>query len=101
MSRAYRYRTTGQGTPWIVAPDRGRTKNDGARFVRPADQPPLWLGVLILVAVLGIIVAAVCFVSVLRAPPAASPDAHALASSGSPPSHASSVSAHGQPGAGQ
>lgn len=99
---SYRYRTTGQGTPWIVATGYRNQSNPNARLVRNDDSPPFWLGLLVLIAGLGAIVATVLLISTLiNDPPAASPDAHALASSGTPPSHASSVSAHGQPGAGR
>lgn len=87
MSRAYRYRTTGQGTPWIVAPDRNRIRDTGARLerMRPAGEPPLWVGVLILL----VIGAAVWFAIIaFSSPPAAGPDAYAPASRGTPPSSA-------------
>lgn len=78
MTGPYRYRTTGQGTPWIIAPDRNRSRNDGSRFVRPDDEPPFWLGLLVLIALIGAIFAAVLLAFVLiHEPPAAAPDAHA------------------------
>lgn len=65
MTGPYRYRTTGCGSPWIVAPDRGRVRNDGARFVRAADEPPAWLGVLIVAFGLFTLIAVILIVSAI------------------------------------
>lgn len=63
---------TSQGTSHIVHPGYRYQSNPHAKFVRPAGEPPLWLGVLLLAAMLGVIVAGVLLISALSEPTAAS-----------------------------
>lgn len=36
------YRSTGCSTPWVVAPDHGRTRNDGARLAKSKTAGFAW-----------------------------------------------------------
>jgi len=57
-----RITTTGNDRPYIVATGYQNTpRDDGARFERPAGEPPLWVGVgvLVFVAIVAVFAAAV------------------------------------------
>lgn len=68
MTRRY----TAQGTAYVTRSDPGRTRHTGARFERPEDEPPLWLGTFIVAAVIGLIAAVVLFASVFIESPGTS-----------------------------
>lgn len=58
MSRRY----TSTGSEYVCRADPGRVRTDGARFERPAGELPLWLGVLVLAAGIGLIVGVVLMI---------------------------------------
>jgi hypothetical protein len=103
MKGAVRYRIEGsdnwQGTRPRTDAERLRTYGRILPMDRPEDQPPMWLGMTMLFAGLIFIIVTVLLVGAVTQKPPAAP-AEASASRGIP-SHASSLSAHGQPGAGR